>query len=112
VGQAQFLEEPRQTQVAGGVALAAGLVGERAGDPGLAHAGGAEDEEVERLAYPVAGGELGDERLVEAARGAQIEVLKAGALLEAGLAQAGLQAPILALGELPVGKQPEAFLEA
>ncbi len=42
-GDGQILKQPGQSQVAGGVAVAAGLVGERAGDPGLADAGRASD---------------------------------------------------------------------
>ncbi len=52
VGQG-ILEQPGSAQVAGGVALTSGFVGE----PSLVHAGGPEDEHVECLADPLAGGE-------------------------------------------------------
>jgi hypothetical protein len=37
---AQFIEQARQARVVGAVALAAGLMGQRARQPGLAHASG------------------------------------------------------------------------
>jgi hypothetical protein len=76
-----------------------------------AHAGGAVDEQVEPLAEPTAGGEAQDQGLVEPPGGTLVDILDAGVLLELGLPQAGLQAPILALGELAVGQQAEAFFE-
>jgi hypothetical protein len=112
VGQSQFLQQPGQAQIAGGVALAAGLVGQGAANPGLADAGGAEDRHVEAFADPVSAGQLGDESLVQTARGAVVEVFQASALPEAGLTQAGVQAPVLARGHLPVGEQSEPFFEA
>ena len=39
----QVLEQPRQSHVAGGVAVAAGLVGQRTSDPGLADSSQASD---------------------------------------------------------------------
>ena len=47
VGIAEFIEQPGEPMVLDGEAVAAGLVAERAADPGLAGAGGAGDEQVE-----------------------------------------------------------------
>lgn len=53
-------------------------LGERAGEEGLAHAGGPADEDVARRANPVAGGEAAQEGAVEPAWPLQVEVLEAG----------------------------------
>jgi hypothetical protein len=55
---------------------------------------------------------LDDQRLVETARCAVVDVLDTGILLELGLAQARLQPPVLAFGQLAVGQSSEALLEA
>ena len=112
MGEAQFLEQARGAQIAGGEALAAGLLCQCARQPGFPDAGRAEDQAVQSLAEPLAGGQLGDEAAIQTARRGVVEVLQAGAVLELGLAQAGLQAAILAQGQFPVHEQAEALLEA
>ena len=64
------------------MAVAAGAVGERAGDPTLADAGRPADEDVEVVADPAPVGEREDERLVEAAAVPEVDVLEAGVVLE------------------------------
>jgi hypothetical protein len=84
-----------------------------AGDPGLAHAGGPGDEHVVTVAQPLATGQFGDQAAVQAAAGAPVDVLHAGAaVLEAG----GLEQPRHALAVAPVDlllhEQAEAFVAA
>ena len=95
-----------------GAVVAAGLVAERAGDPALADAGRAGDEQVLVPLDPVAGGELLEQRAVEAARRLQIDVLDDGVLAQAGEPQAGHEPLVVALGRLAVDQQGEALLEA
>ena len=95
------------------MAVATGLVRERAGDEGLARAGGAGDEHVLVLGDPAAGGELADLGAIELAAGGVVEVLQAG-LGEAqlGLAQIAHQALVLAPQPLGLDQQREALIEA
>ena len=57
-GQREFIKEPRQPPVEHAIALAAGLLGEGAGQVGLADAGRAGDEDVLVPGNPLAGGQL------------------------------------------------------
>ncbi|EGV20644.1 hypothetical protein ThimaDRAFT_0422 [Thiocapsa marina 5811] len=112
VGEAQFLEQARGAQIARGETLSARLLCQGARQPRLPDAGRAEDQAIETLADPLAGGQLGDQGAIQTAWGGVIDVFQAGAVLEFGLAQTGLQAAILARGQLPVHEQAEALLEA
>ena len=105
-------EQLRQTGVEDAVALARGFVGERARQPSLTDACGAADEAVQVLGDPLAGGELRDERLVQAARGAGVEVFEGSGLAQFGRSQAQAQTPVVAFGEFAVGEQAQALLEA
>ena len=64
--------------------ITACLVSERAGDPALARAGFPGDQEVVSPPDPVAGRELGEQRLVETARRLRVEILDGGGLPEVG----------------------------
>jgi hypothetical protein len=64
--------------------VAAGLVAERAGKPALAGAGFAGDQQVLSPPDPVAGRELGEQRLVEPARRFGVEILDGRILPEVG----------------------------
>jgi hypothetical protein len=61
--------------IEGGTIVAACLVAERACDPALADASGAGDEQVLLARDPVTIDELGEERALDATRGAQISAL-------------------------------------
>src|SRR5882757_4203266 len=74
-GQRQGLEQPRHAMVEDGTIVAACLVAQRACDPALADAGGAGDEQVLLARDPVTIDELGEERALDAARRAQIDIL-------------------------------------
>ena len=97
--------------VGGGEAEATGCLGQGATDPGFADPGRADDQTVQMFAQPLAGGQVQDQRLVQALRGVVIEIFQAGGLAQAG-EQAGEQAALLAFGQFPVGEQTETFLEA
>ena len=74
-GERQRLEQPRHALVEDGAVVAAGLVPEGAGDPGFADAGRAGDQQILVAVDPIAGGELLEQGAVEAAGGAQIDIL-------------------------------------
>src|SRR5690606_32870015 len=106
-------EEPRGAAVDGAVAAAEGVLGEGAGEEGLAGAGQAGDGDVLVLHDPVAGGELADQRLVELAAVVVVEILEAGAAeLEAGLLEVALEAGVLPAHPLGVDEEAEALVEA
>ena len=72
-GAGEFGHQLGDATVEHGLLLAAGLVGERAGDECLSRSGRPFDDQIERLAYPVAGGELGQRGACDAAAGARPE---------------------------------------
>ena len=80
--EGQRLEETRDPVVEDGMVVAAGLVAERAGDPALAEARRAGDQEIFMTVDPFAGSEPGEDGAVEAARRAQVDVLDAGVLAQ------------------------------
>ena len=55
-GDGEVVQEPWDAQVQRGEAVATGLVGERAGEPGLTDAARAGDEDIEVFAQPAPGG--------------------------------------------------------
>ncbi|OWK35365.1 hypothetical protein PSOLE_46950 [Pseudomonas oleovorans subsp. oleovorans] len=112
MGQTQFFQQTWQAQVAHAVALPAGLVGQGAGQPGFTDTGGAADDQVEAVAQPLTTAQLQDQRLIQSARAAVVDVFEAGVVLEPGLAQAAAQALVIAFGQLAVDQQAEAFFEA
>lgn len=79
VGDAQLLQQARSTQIQGAVALAAGLVTQGAGQPGLASAGRVGQQQVTLLAVPVATGQAGNQPLAQSSARAAVEIFQAGA---------------------------------
>jgi hypothetical protein len=111
-GQGQGLEQPRDAVVEHAPAVAAGLVAEGAGQPTLADPGRAGDQNALMPVEPAAGHQPLEQRPVEAAWGAQVDVLDAGIVPQGGDLQPRCQAPALALGGLAVDQQAEPFLKA
>src|SRR5207245_11643955 len=68
-GQGEFVEETRGPTVAGAIALAAGLVGERAREEAFPDAGRPDQDHVVVFLDPAAGSELADDGFVELAAG-------------------------------------------
>ena len=98
VQHTQFLGQTRHAQVQGAVAAPAGVLGERAGQPGLAHAGGAGDRIVSPRSIQCESARPIRALRVDAAAGCEGRVLDAGA----GVLQLGaLQQP----GPLAIGAQ-------
>jgi bifunctional ADP-heptose synthase (sugar kinase/adenylyltransferase) len=86
----QFVEQPGRTHVQHREAAACGLMRQGTRQPRLAAAGGAGDEQIARMAQPVAAGQRGDEAAVQRAAGAPVDVLDAG---RADLELGGLEKP-------------------
>ena len=84
---------------------------ERTGEPAFARAGLARDEKILMPRNPVAGRELGEQRLVEPARRLRVEILDDGVLPEVSELQPCDEPLAFALGGLAVDKQAEPLLE-
>jgi hypothetical protein len=63
------------------------------------------------LVHPLAGGEVGHQCLVDAARATEVEVFDGGSLAQLRQAQPHGQAPVAALGQFAVGEQSQALFE-
>ena len=112
-GDVQFVEEPGGAHAVGRVAGAAGPLGEGLAEPGLADAGGADQQQVAMLGDPGAGGERLDEGLVEPApRAEPVDVLERGLAAQVGLPQAAAQLALFPMRPLGVDQQADAVFEA
>ncbi|MPC76250.1 hypothetical protein E2C01_070657 [Portunus trituberculatus] len=94
--ESEVIEQPRNTLIEHGAIVTAGLVAERRGEPALADAGRAADQQVGMVIDPAALDKLGEQRAVEAARGAVVDVLDARLLTQLRIAQAGGEPLIVA----------------
>ena len=110
-GERQSLEQPWQPMVEDGAVVAACLVAERAGDPTLADAGRADDEQVLLAADPVAIDELGEEGAVDAARARRSTSSTIAAWRSDGELQAHDEPLVLPLGRFAIDHQAEPLLE-
>lgn len=93
------------------MAVPTGLVGQRAGEEGLADAGRAAHEHILVRLDPVTGHQAGEQGPVEAAWVAEIDVLRGGGQLELGPFEARGILSGFALGGFAVEQQAEAFFE-
>lgn len=109
--QGEFLEEPRQARIQDGFPIPAGLVGESAGDPALSETGGACDEEVLVSPDPASFGEARENGAIDTAWRAQVDVLDAGIMTQAGELETGDKASCIAIGSLLIGEHRDALLE-
>src|SRR5664279_334297 len=75
--------------------------------------GGAADQQIARMAQPVAAGQRRDESAVERSTGAPVDVLDAGRTdLEPGCLEKPSDTSVIAPGDLGLHEQREAFVEA
>ena len=95
----ELLEEPGGAEGKNGESLASGEVAEGAGEPGLADAGGAGEEDVATGGEPARVGELEEELFLETAGVFVIDVLEAGVgLSEPGVFEQAGEAAVVAVG--------------
>jgi hypothetical protein len=84
-------------------------VAERRGEPAFADAGRPTQDQVLVGIDPTALGELLEQRAVEAARCAVVDILDDGLMAQPGVAQAGVQTPIATVAGLLVEQQSKPF---
>ena len=77
----------------------------------LARAGRPGQHQVTVLAYPAAGEQIADQRLVQAAARVQIQVLEAGRLSQTSALEPHFQSGIGAVGRFPLDQQGELIIE-
>ena len=90
----EFAEEFGSIVIAGGMAVAAGLVAQSAGEVSFAGPGGTGDQAVMVAADPVAGAQLIDVSPFETAGMAVINILQTGTEFELGIFEAADQAAV------------------
>ena len=91
--------------------LPTGLVGQRAGEEGLANAGRAANQHVLVRLDPVTGHQAGEQRPVEAAGVTEVDVFRGGGLLELGPFEASGVLARFALGSFAVEQQAKRDAE-
>ena len=89
--------------------VAARLVAERAGEPRLPDAGRAFDDQVLLLLDPAAWRQLLEQRAIETARRAVVDILDGGAVAQPGISQPRLEPAVLTIGDLAVEQQAKPF---
>src|SRR5215471_5494261 len=107
----QRIEQARHAIVEDRAIIAAGLVTKRTGEPALAGAGLASDQEILSTHDPFAAGELGKQRLIEAARGLRVQILDNGALSQIGILETQYEPLALALDRFAIDEQAQPLLE-
>src|SRR6478735_11577596 len=108
-GEAEIGKQPWHPLVEHGVVVAAGLLAEGTGQPGLPDAGRPLDDQVLPRLDPAAHGQLAEQGAVEAAAGPPVYILDAGLVAQLGKPQPGLQPAVVPVGDLTVEQQAEPF---
>jgi hypothetical protein len=108
-GERQVVEQARDALIEDRAIVAAGLVAERRGKPALADASRTADQEVGVLVDPAALDETGEQRAVETARGAVVNVLDARLLAQLGVAQASGEPLVVAQRGFAFEQQRKPF---
>ena len=81
----------------------------RASKPTLADAGRAADGQIIVRVDPIAGYELLEQRPIETARGAVIDILDERLLAQPGIAKPCGEFPVVPVGHLPIEQQGQPF---
>ena len=108
-GEREGGEQPRHAVIEDGEVLPAGLVAEGAGEPTFADAARAGDQQITPCADPVAGGELEEQRAIETAGGAEVDILDAGLMAQPRGPGASLEALLPSQRHLVVEQEAEPF---
>jgi hypothetical protein len=82
-------------------------VAEGTGKPTLSDTGRSAQDQIVVRVDPLAAGELVEQRPIEAARCAVINILDDGVMAQSGIAQAGGETFVTAMGDLAIDEQPE-----
>src|SRR6202023_319841 len=112
LGDREIGEEPRQAMVERRESLPARLVGQGAGEKALAESGRAGDQDVLVVADPLARAERAEQRAVESAGSAEVDVLDHGGLAQARFGEAVIEPAVLAFGHLAIHERTESLASA
>jgi hypothetical protein len=112
VGDRQCLEESGEPEIESGQAFTAGCMAQGIAEPGFPKACRPGDQDVVMLPHPLAGGETGDQGLVQAPGRPVVAIVDAGRLTPCGLASAGAEPTLLPCGAFAVHQAPEACFAA
>lgn len=107
--ESEVIQQPRNTLIEHRAIVTAGLVAERRGEPALADAGWAADQQVGMVVDPAALDKLGEQRAVESARSTVVNILDAGLLAQLRVAQAGGEPLVMAQRGFTFEQQREPF---
>jgi hypothetical protein len=108
-GEREIGEQFWNALIEDGAVVATGLVTECARQPTLADAGWAAQDQVVVGIDPADLGELVEQRAIEAAPGAVIDILDGGLVAQPGVAQACAKPFVVAVGDLAIEQQAEPF---
>jgi hypothetical protein len=108
-GEREIAKHPRDALIEHRSVVAAGFVAEGTGKPAFADTRGSFDDQVLRLVDPAAGDQCLEQRSVEAAGGAIIDVFDRRLVAQPGIAQPSPQLPIVALGGFAIEQEAEPF---
>lgn len=107
--ESEVIEQPRNTLIEHGAIVTAGLVAKRRGEPALADAGRAADQQVGMVVDPAALDKLREQRAIEATRAAVVDVFDARLLAQLRVAQAGGEPFVVAQRGFTFEQQREPF---
>src|SRR5271155_4959290 len=100
--ECESIEQPWHAMIEDGAIVAAGLVAKRTGKPTFAGSGRPADQQALVPCDPIAGDELGEQRLIETALGLDVDILDDGRLAQACELQSADEFLVLALDGLAV----------
>ena len=109
--QRQGIEQPGYALIEHRAIIPARLMTEGTGKPTFAEPGFADNDQVLVLVDPIAGCELGEQRLVEAARGFHVGVFDDGVLPEPSELQSAGKPLVFPFDGLTINQKPEPVLE-
>jgi hypothetical protein len=108
---AQILEEAREPDVERREAHSTCFVCEGAGKIGFTNACGACDDDVLSVSDPVAVGQTQDQRLIDAPRGFEVDILDAGTDFESGILKEPFHFSLFLPGPLLIDEEREALIK-
>jgi len=110
-GDAEILEEARQTDVEGREAHSTCLVCEGASKIGFTNACRACDDDILSVSDPVAVGQAQDERLIDAPGGLEVDILDAGIEFESGILKESFHFSLFLPSPLLIDEEREALIK-
>jgi hypothetical protein len=109
MSERQGCQQTRQAVIENGEVLSTGFVAERATQPTFSDPGWTDDQTIAVLADPIIGCELEEERAIQAAMSAVIDVLDASLIAHPGGFDARVKSILLAHRRLVLEQETEPF---